>query len=279
MQDLLLEAVWEMSLSLQGGVWLPAVSLAPWWEHSRGRRGLLLPSHLSGLSSAPPACHRRPQTPLSSGLLMLWLFPVSSSLLPVPLPLRGSLRGHTRPALGPPCPGLPQPFPAPQMEAGDCQHVSLRLPCLPPIPTPACPPPPTQGPVPGPQPPTRIRLLLLSPGAFLAASVAQICSDGLNSLGPRLPAGWREAGVARGQEAAYPGEMMRPRPPQPQPAPSSPKSTDSSFLSWCWLGKKGHGGCWVEGVGSSGMLTLCWPGGWPPPPLQLRSLTVSLYYE
>lgn len=109
------------------------------------------------------------------------------------------------------------------MEAGDCQRVSLRLPCLPPIPTLACPPPPTQGPVPGPQPPTRIRLLLLSPGALLAASVAQIRSDGLNSLGPRLPAGWREAGMARGQEAAFArGDNAATAPPAPA-GPPQPK--------------------------------------------------------
>lgn len=86
MQDLLLEAVWEMSLSPQGGVWLPAVSLAPWWEHSRGRRGLLLPSHLSGLSSAPQhvIAVPKPRCPLASSRSEPLAFP--RLILPPPSP-------------------------------------------------------------------------------------------------------------------------------------------------------------------------------------------------
>lgn len=264
MQDLLLEAVWEMSLSLQGSVWPPAVSLAPWWERSLRNWGLLL-SQRPGLSSLPspnPSVLWLPQAP---SLRFSPFLVLAASLLPVPLLLRRFLGTH--PALGPPAPWIAQPYPARQLDDGDCHSYSLCLPCLSPVPMPACP-----------------RLL---PGgccparSLWAASASSCFLQALFSPPPWprsgwpefptarsvLPARWREAAGARSQEAAFARGAGAAAGPEPEPSPRSTAAAKIhrfvlSFL--VLVRKKGARSVLMWGVGSSERPTLCLLGGWCP---------------
>lgn len=222
----------------------------------------------------PPACHHHPQTALSFGFLRLWtsgfspFLILAASLLPVPLPLRGSLGTHA--ALGPPAPWVAQPFLAPQLETGDCQKHSPRLPCL--SPRPQARVPPAEGLVPGPHPLSRACRLPLSPGAFLAASVAQIRMPWI-PRGLVLPAGWREAAGARSQEAAFARGASAAAAPEPSPRSPAAAKIHRVVLSFLTLvRKKGARSVLIWGgwlAAPKDRLCVCWEvllahGGLPP---------------
>lgn len=135
--DLLPEAAWEMSPSLQGGVWPPAALLAVVGALP-GMARTSIPSPWPFLSfSLPSACHHHPRTsalwlPQAFRPCFLHFLILAAPLLPVPPLLQGCLGTH--PALGPHVPGRAQPFLALQRGAGHCPNSSLHLLCLSPIP-------------------------------------------------------------------------------------------------------------------------------------------------
>lgn len=234
-------------------------------EHSLGRQGLLFLSCLPGIYSAS-VCHHHPQNLLSFSFFRLWVsgFPPCTSLLSLlPVSLCGDPSEHIMLSLGLPVPWISQPYLAVQTETGDCQNYSQCLPCLFSVATLVCPLSPAWRLVPSLQPPSPIHRLLLSPGTFLAASVAQIQMAWI-PCSPVLPACRCEAAEARSQKAAFARVAGAATAPKPSPAARLlPKSTDLSFLSWCWLRKKEHGRYWSEGLAAP-KERLCLLGGWHP---------------
>jgi len=150
--------------------------------------------------------------------------------LPPPSPASAEgIPWETSPLLAP---WVAQPFLAPQLGMVTARSPPCRCPAFP-GPHGRCVPRRDQPAASGPRSPA---------SASSRHSSRRLGGPGLGGLKARglvLLAAWREATGSLGQENAFGGDLA---PPRPSTAVHPlPKSTDLSFLSSCWSGKKGHG--------------------------------------
>lgn len=222
--DLLPEAAWEMSLSLQGGVWPPAASLAVVGALP-GMARTSIPSPWPFLSfSLPSACHHHPRTsalwlpqafrPCFLHFLILAAHPSS------PTSSAGMPRDASR--TWTPCTWESSAFPS--TAAGRWPLPKFLSASAVPLPRPM----PARSPLKDWCLPAASGLYLLPPACFRRFSrhLRGPDGDGLNSLQASDPCGWHKAAGHRARR------LPSPREPEPAPAVQPPpKPTDLSFLS------------------------------------------------